>query len=120
MRKPRGIPRTKPLLAVVTKCNYNETMANITIRNIPDQMFAALKDYAAIERRSLNNEILIALELGVKELRAKKDRGDINIPKDVQLRIWKEIGKGIDDREWEKMKKAIMGSRSRGRDDIRL
>lgn len=37
-------------------------MPNITIRNIPDDLHKRLKERAAANRRSLNNEILSMLE----------------------------------------------------------
>lgn len=62
----RGVSKAK--LVVVAKDNNNETMANITIRNIPEDVFIKLKMLAEIDRRSLNNELLVAIEAGVREL----------------------------------------------------
>jgi plasmid stability protein len=40
-------------------------MANITVRNIPDGIFKKIKALSSIEKRSLNNEILMILERGL-------------------------------------------------------
>lgn len=37
-------------------------MANLTLKNIPDELHARLKESAERNRRSLNSEILIRLE----------------------------------------------------------
>ena len=37
-------------------------MANLTLKNIPDELHAKLKESAERNRRSLNSEILIRLE----------------------------------------------------------
>jgi len=39
-------------------------MATLTLKNIPDQLHALLKESAERNRRSLNSEILIRLESG--------------------------------------------------------
>ena len=39
-------------------------MANITIRNIPDDVFAKIKRLSAIEKRSMNSEVLVIIERG--------------------------------------------------------
>ena len=44
-------------------------MANITIRNVPDDLHERLKERAAQNRRSLNAEILHALEQTVQVVR---------------------------------------------------
>ena len=37
-------------------------MANITIKNIPDEIYDRIKESAKINRRSINNEIIYRLE----------------------------------------------------------
>lgn len=44
-------------------------MANITVKNIPDDLYKNLKDYAALNHRSLNNEIIICIEKAIKSKR---------------------------------------------------
>ena len=47
-------------------------MANITVKNIPDDLYENLKYFAAINRRSLNNEIIVCIEKAVKSKRIEK------------------------------------------------
>lgn len=37
-------------------------MANITLKNIPDELYAKIKDSAKRNRRSINNEMIIWME----------------------------------------------------------
>ena len=39
-------------------------MANITIRNIPDDVFEKIKKLSSVEKRSINNELLVIIERG--------------------------------------------------------
>ena len=59
-------------------------MATLTLKNIPDELHAKLKESAERNRRSLNSEILVRLESGftaplvdparqVRELKAFRD-----------------------------------------------
>jgi hypothetical protein len=115
MRKSRGVPG--PKLAVVITSNYNETMANITIRNIPESVFIKLKMLADIERRSLNNELLVAIEAGVRELEGKVARREVHVPADVRAALLSELaGKWKDKRSTAAIIKDIVSSRTMGRD----
>ena len=65
----------------------NETMATLTIKNLPDEIYAALTRTAKRNRRSINNEAIVVLERSIsqidqdveqtiqrlRELRAKND-----------------------------------------------
>lgn len=116
MRKSRGVPKA-PKVVLVTKDNYNETMASFTVRNIPESLCTMLRDLARIERRSLNNEILVALEIGVQELQAKIHRGGVRVPPEVRSALLSEIaGKWKDNRSTARIIKDIVGSRTMGRD----
>ncbi|HKP98152.1 MAG TPA: hypothetical protein VJ385_20650 [Fibrobacteria bacterium] len=107
----------KGMIALVTKNNYNETMANITIRNIPESIFIKLKMLADIERRSLNNELLVAIEAGVRELEGKVARREVPVPADVRAALLKDLaGKWKDKRSTAAIIKDIVSSRSMGRD----
>ena len=53
-------------------------MPTITVKNIPEELYAQLKRSAALNRRSLNSEILVYIE---KALRSQK----IN-PEDLLVR----------------------------------
>ncbi|MFN8487351.1 MAG: hypothetical protein U0350_07140 [Caldilineaceae bacterium] len=37
-------------------------MANITLKNVPDELYAKIKDSAKRNRRSINNEMIIWME----------------------------------------------------------
>lgn len=41
-------------------------MATITVKDIPDDLYAALKAAAAANRRSINREIIHSIELAVR------------------------------------------------------
>jgi plasmid stability protein len=115
MRKARGVSKAK--LVVVTKDNYNETMANITIRNIPEAVFIKLKMLAEIDRRSLNNELLVAIEAGVRELEGKVARREVHVPADVRSALLKDLaGKWEDKRSTARIIKDIVASRTMGKD----
>jgi plasmid stability protein len=67
-------------------------MANITVRNIPDELLYKLKALSILERRSLNSEILMALEKGLaKESESVKYITD-NLSKDTQIKLWQNLG----------------------------
>jgi plasmid stability protein len=44
-------------------------MATLTIKNIPDELYEQLKASAAVNRRSINNEVLILIERAVRSSR---------------------------------------------------
>ena len=47
-------------------------MANITVKNIPDDLYENLKHFAASNRRSLNSEIIVCIEKAVRSKRIEK------------------------------------------------
>ncbi|MBN2010038.1 Arc family DNA-binding protein [candidate division KSB1 bacterium] len=49
-------------------------MANITVKNIPDDLYENLKTHAAMNHRSLNNEIIVCIEKVIKSRRIDKER----------------------------------------------
>ena len=51
-------------IVVVTQYNYNVTiiMPNITVRNIPEDIYEKIKQNAIANKRSINSEILYGLE----------------------------------------------------------
>ncbi len=93
-------------------------MANITVRNIPEDVFSKIKKLSTLERRSINNEILIVLESGL----ANKTENNFkvmneSIPQKLQIRIWDDLsGKWEDTRTTEQIKGDIINSRTLGRD----
>ncbi len=42
-------------------------MPNVTLKNIPDDLYAQLKLRAKANRRSINNEIIVCIEKGVQD-----------------------------------------------------
>jgi len=82
-------------------------MANLTLRNIPDELMGKIKSIAAIERRSLNNEIIRALERVYKN----PEKTVTQIEKLIELKKnWE-----IDDDFYQSVQEAI-STRSFGRD----
>ena len=43
-------------------------MATLTIKNLPDEIYAALKQTAKKHRRSINSEAIVRLEHGIKNV----------------------------------------------------
>jgi plasmid stability protein len=79
-------------------------MPTLTIKGMPDTLYRLLKERAAAHRRSLNSEILVALEQAVsspppdaRELLARADalRATLRTPRltDAQLRAAKNTGR---------------------------
>ena len=44
-------------------------MPTLTVKNIPEDLYVQLKRYAAMNRRSLNSEILMCIEKAVRSRR---------------------------------------------------
>ncbi|MCK5197052.1 MAG: hypothetical protein KAR21_01800 [Spirochaetales bacterium] len=93
-------------------------MANVTVRNIPEDIFSKIKTLSAMEKRSINNEILIVLESGLAfEVDSINKTIKESIPKELQIRIWEDLsGKWKDNRTTEQIKEDIISSRTLGRD----
>jgi plasmid stability protein len=92
-------------------------MASITVRNIPDEVLKRLKALSSIDRRSLNNEILMILERGTFTEYEEKLKMQKAISKTTQIEIWKAVsGKWVDDRSTEEIIKDIYSHRTIGRD----
>ncbi|HQO09092.1 MAG TPA: hypothetical protein PLK90_03020 [Clostridiales bacterium] len=90
---------------------------NITIRNIPDDVIDKIKTISKMEKRSLNNEILIVLERGMEEELKNSFGVKRNISRDSQIEIWKKLSKQWkDDRTTEEIIDDIYNSRTLGRE----
>lgn len=48
-------------------------MANITVKNIPNDLYERLKDVAANNHRSLNNEIIVCIKKAVQSRKIDKE-----------------------------------------------
>ena len=91
-------------------------MKSITVRNLPDEILERLKILSVLEKRSLNNEILIVLEKGLaKELEFKTNFKN-HISKETQTKIWQNLsGQWKDNRSTDEIIRDIIDSRSKGR-----
>ncbi|HML95773.1 MAG TPA: hypothetical protein PKC29_10125 [Thermodesulfobacteriota bacterium] len=92
-------------------------MANITIRNISQSVFDKLKLISRREKRSLNNEILRVIELGLSKI--ETDTGTVSSPisKETQLALWRDLsGKWSDRRSAKTIIKEIYEARTPGRE----
>ncbi len=49
-------------------------MANVTVKNIPDELYERLKTAAEINRRSINSEIIVCIENTVATRRIHPDQ----------------------------------------------
>ena len=93
-------------------------MASVTVRNIPDQALKRLHERAAVDRRSLNSEILVLLEQAVGLLPDGLDPCQHEgLTPSVQIRRWEELcGRWRDDREWQAIADEIVANRTLGRE----
>ena len=91
-------------------------MANITIRNIPDSIMEKIRTLSTIEKRSINNELLLIIEAGLNEESERKTKNENIIPKESQIRIWEQLmGKWEDDRSAKEIIEDIYAHRTPGR-----
>ena len=91
-------------------------MANITIRNIPDSIMEKIRTLSTIEKRSINNELLLIIEAGLNEESERKTKNENIIPKESQIRIWEKLmGKWEDDRSAKEIIEDIYAHRTPGR-----
>ena len=91
-------------------------MKSITLRNIPDELLDRLRTLSIIEKRSLNNEILIVLEKGLTRESENKTNFKDHLTRDTQIKIWQNLcGQWKDNRSTDEIIRDIIGSRSEGR-----
>ncbi|MBZ0273084.1 hypothetical protein K8I61_13685 [bacterium] len=84
-------------------------MASLTIKNIPDEILAKLRKAAETDRRSLTQEAIHVIEVGLEKRSEKRWPG---LPKDEQLKVWREIaGKWQSDLSIEDEVKRIYDAR---------
>jgi plasmid stability protein len=90
---------------------------NITVRNIPEEIIKKIRTLSQMEKRSLNNEILIILERGVqKEVKNITIRKK-NISRETQVSIWKKLSNEWDDqRSTKEIIDDIYDNRTHGRE----
>jgi hypothetical protein len=92
-------------------------MASITVRNIPDEVLERIRALSAIERRSLNNEILVILERGTFSEYEDKLLKRKYLSKSTQMDIWKRLaGTWEDTRSAKEIIEDIYSNRTAGRE----
>jgi plasmid stability protein len=88
-------------------------MASLTIRNIPDLILDQIRVLSEVERRSLNNELLMIIENG---LNTYTKTNKVMFDKELQLSIWNDVcGKWDDGRSSDEIINDIYSSRTKGR-----
>jgi len=58
-------------------------MPTLTLKNIPDDLYAQLKEHARMNRRSINSEIIVCIE---KTLRSRRVNAETVLTKARNLR----------------------------------
>jgi len=93
-------------------------MTNFTVRNIPEEVMGGIRSSAAINRRSINNEILVILERNMdNNSKINNDFQAREISKQAKLDIWSRVcGQWQDDRSTQEIIDDIYQARSLGRD----
>ena len=90
---------------------------NLTIRNIPDDVINKIRTLSQMEKRSLNNEILLVLERGIQEEVRHFFSIKRNININTQVNIWERLSKEWqDDRSTDEIINDIYNSRTLGRE----
>jgi plasmid stability protein len=91
-------------------------MANITIRNIPDDVFEKIKALSSADRRSINSELLLIIERGTSTEYDEKLNDERAVSKSTQLDMWtKLLGSWEDSRSTEDIIHGIYSRRTLGR-----
>lgn len=97
--------------------NYCVTMASITVRNIPDSILKRIKELSSMERRSVNNQILVILERGTDTEYQERLSRRRSLSKETQLELWKKLsGTWQDRRSAKEIVGDIYSHRTQGRD----
>ncbi|MDW7740639.1 MAG: hypothetical protein SCJ97_11405 [Bacillota bacterium] len=90
-------------------------MVNLTIRNISEELMNKLRKLAAIERRSINNEILILLEKSLFGYTPEKIVDQAAV--DAQAELWQKLsGEWDDPRSASEIASEISSTRTKGRE----
>jgi len=91
-------------------------MANLTVRNIPDELLNKIRLLSIIEKRSVNSEILMVLEKGVSKESDSVQYVKNQLSNDTQIKLWQNLcGRWKDSRSTAEITSDILGSRSQGR-----
>ena len=88
-------------------------MKSVTVRNIPDEILEAIRLLSIKERRSLNNELIVIMENGLKSICSSSAA----LKTDLREDPWKNLaGKWKDKRSTKGIIDDIYSSRTIGRD----
>ena len=68
-----------------------DCMANITVRNIPDELLNKIRILSVLGKRSLNSEILMVLEKGLSKESNSANYLKDHISKDTQIKLWQNL-----------------------------
>jgi plasmid stability protein len=91
-------------------------MANLTVRNIPDELLNKIRLLSIIEKRSVNSEILMVLEKGLSKESDSVNYVRNQLSNDTQIKLWQNLcGRWKDSRSTAEIISDIIGSRSQGR-----
>ena len=92
-------------------------MGTITLRDIPDEMMDEVKVIAKRERRSVNQQFLVVLEEGVRNVLRKTLETRESVSKGAQIEIWQMLsGVWEDKRSTKQIIDDIVSNRSKGRE----
>jgi len=96
-------------------------MASLTLRDIPDAVLDKIRFLSERERRSLNKEMLVIVEEGLKMHAAELERRqESNIPPHLQVALWRQLkGKWEDSRSSSEIVADLRKARTLGR-EVRL
>ena len=91
-------------------------MANLTVRNIPDELLNKIRLLSIIEKRSVNSEILMVLEKGVSKESDSVRYVKNQLSNDTQIKLWQNLcGRWEDSRNTAEIISDIIDNRSQGR-----
>lgn len=86
-------------------------MSSITLKDVPEELLVRLRNAAARERRSLNQEALVLIEGGLTALETAEERAQ------RQITAWRSLaGRWVSEAAFEDEVAAIYAARSPGRD----
>ena len=90
-------------------------MASVTIKDIPDDLLARLRDRAAADKRSLNREVLHLLDLALSEYREAEVARHERQARD-HVRLWSSFaGRWQSKHDTASEIKAVYARRTKGR-----
>jgi plasmid stability protein len=91
-------------------------VANVTVRNIPDEVLNKIRLLSILEKRSVNSEILMVLEKGLSKESDSVNYIKNQLSNDTQIKLWQNLcGRWKDSRSTAEIISDIIGSRSQGR-----